>query len=116
MFVCFIFLGLKFRVVDGSAIRAGNNNNNNTILVQVINIAKSLLAEAPVLLHYDSDLLLCLTGDVSANGVGAAMYHVLPDGLEYPTAFVSCTLTSSEFNYAQVEKEAYSFIRGVHMV
>ena len=42
----------------------------------VFNKAKSLLAEAPVLVHYDLELPLCLAGDASAYGIGAVLSHV----------------------------------------
>ena len=40
--------------------------------------AKTLLSTAPVLVHYDPKLLLCLAGDASAYGVGAVLLHVFP--------------------------------------
>jgi len=79
----------------------------------VFNKAKSLLSAAPVLVHYNPDLPLCLAGDASAYGVGAVLSHVFPDGSEHPIAFASRTLTATERNYAQVEKEALSLIFGV---
>ena len=48
------------------------------------NEAKSLLAEAPVLLHYDPKLPLCLAGDASAYGIWDAVSHVFPVGSEHP--------------------------------
>ena len=75
--------------------------------------AKSTLVSSDVLVHYNPDLPIRIAGDASAYGVGAVLAHVLPDGSERPVAFASRTLTSSEKNYAQVEKEALSLIFAV---
>ena len=76
-------------------------------------LAKQTLTSSDVLMHYNPDLPICMAGDASAYGIGAVIAHVLPDGTERPVAFASRTLTSSEKNYAQVEKEALSLIFGV---
>ena len=75
--------------------------------------AKDLLTSSSVLAHYDTNLPIRLAADASAYGIGAVLSHVLPTGEEKPVAFVSRTLSSSEKNYAQIEKEALAIVFGV---
>ena len=51
--------------------------------------------------------------DPSAYVVGDVLSHVLPDGSEKPVAYVPCSLSTSEGNFAQIEKEALSIIFGI---
>ena len=75
--------------------------------------AKSKLTSAPVLAHYDPHLPIRLAADASPYGVGAVISHTMPDGSERPIAFASRTLTTSERNYAQIDKEALSLVFGI---
>ena len=75
--------------------------------------AKKLLMSAPVLAHYDPSLPLKLAGDASGYGLGAVISHVMPDGSERPVAYASRTLSPSERNYSQIEKEALSLVFGL---
>ena len=75
--------------------------------------AKNLLTSAPVLAHYDPSLPIKIAGDASAYGIGAVLSHVFPDGSERPVAFASRTLSTSERNYAQIEREALSLVFAV---
>ena len=74
------------------------------------NRAKQALLSSNALVHYNPSLPLKLAGDASAYGVGA---HVMEDGSERAIAFASRTLSPSEQNYAQLEKEALSLVFGV---
>ena len=80
---------------------------------EAFQLAKNQLTSSAVLTHYNPSLPIHMAADASAYGVGAVISHVLPDGSEHPIAFASRTLSPSEKNYAQLEKEALSLIFGV---
>ena len=46
-------------------------------------------------------------------GLGAVISHEMPDGTHRPVAYASRTLSKSERNYAQIEKEALALVFGV---
>ena len=81
--------------------------------VKAFQAAKEQIISASVLTHYDPTLPITLAADASAYGVGAVISHVLSDNTEHPIAFASRTLTTSEQNYAQLEKEALALIFGI---
>ena len=76
-------------------------------------VAKEKLISPNLLVHFDPSLPVKVAGDASAYGVGAVISHVMPDNTERPIAFASHTLTSSERNYSQVEKEALALVFAV---
>ena len=61
----------------------------------------------------DPTLPVRMAGDASPYGIGAVLSHVMQNGVEQPIAFASRTLSTSESNYAQLEKEALALIFGV---
>ncbi|RUM45435.1 MAG: hypothetical protein DSY80_03320, partial [Desulfocapsa sp.] len=80
---------------------------------EAIEEVKRILTSDQVLVHYDTTKPMTLATDASPYGVGAVISHVLENGDERPIAFASRTLTSSEKNYAQIEKEALGIMFGV---
>ena len=75
--------------------------------------AKDKIISAGVLTLYDPTLPITLAADASAYGVVAVISHVFSDNSEHPIAFALRTLTASEQNYSQLEKEALALIFGV---
>ena len=85
----------------------------NKECTEAFRLAKRHLTSAQLLTHYDPTLPLTLAADASAYGIGAVISHSYPDGSERPIAFASRTLSPSEKNYAQLEKEALLLVFGV---
>ena len=70
--------------------------------------AKQLVAPNTVLTGYDPELSVVVQADASPYGLGVVMSHIMPNGLEKPILFLSHSLTKSERNYSQIQKEAKS--------
>jgi transposase InsO family protein len=75
--------------------------------------SKKLLTSDKCLTHFDSSLKLTLACDASEYGLGAVISHKMPDGSEKPIGYASRTLSPSERNYSQLEKEGLSCIFGI---
>ena len=75
--------------------------------------AKAMLSSDMLLVHYDPSKELVLSCDASPYGVGAILSHVMPGGIEQPTAYASRTLSIAECNYSHLDKETLVIIFGV---
>lgn len=64
-------------------------------------------------MHFDPDRDVILSCDASPYGVGAVLSHQMEDGSEKPIGYVSCTLTSAEKRYSQLEKEGLAVVFAV---
>ena len=71
---------------------------------------KTLISSDLVLAHYDPKVSLKIECDASPVGVGAVLSHVYDDGSERPIAFASKSLSKTERNYAQIDKEALAIV------
>ncbi|KAK3760286.1 hypothetical protein RRG08_037346 [Elysia crispata] len=69
---------------------------------------KQLVATSPILSYYDTKKELLVENDASEYGLGSTL---LQEGK--PIAFVSRTLSQSERNYAQIEKELLAVVFGL---
>ena len=77
-------------------------------LKKSFNWAKQAIASSKILVHYDPKLPIKVAADASAYGIGAVLSHILEDNTEHPVAFTSRTLSPSEKNYSQIDKEAFA--------
>ena len=75
---------------------------------------KEILASAPVLAHYCPKKKLYLQCDASPFGLGVVMSQTDEvSGKEHPIAFANRSLSNTERNYAQIDREALAIIYGV---
>ncbi|KAL0098891.1 hypothetical protein PUN28_020877 [Cardiocondyla obscurior] len=72
--------------------------------------AKKAFLSNKILAHYNPKLPLILATDASPYGVGAVLSQLHPDGTEKVIQYASQTLTKTQQNYSQIDKEAYSII------
>ena len=74
--------------------------------------AKELILNSQTLMHSDHTLPLYLSCHASSYGAGAVLSHKMVEQFR-PVAFASCSLTSAQKKYSQIEKEAFSIIFGL---
>ena len=74
--------------------------------------AKKILKSAPVLYNYDLEREIILACDASDYGMSAVLSHII-ENEERPIAYASKTLSVSERNYSQIDKEARAIIFGI---
>jgi len=74
---------------------------------------KSCLMSSQCLVHHDLNLPIGISCDASPIGLGVVLFHRYPNGIEKPIAFASKTLSQTERNYGQPEKEGLAIIFGV---
>lgn len=74
---------------------------------------KQEMSSENFLVHYDTNLPLCLATDASPVGVGAVLSHTYPDGTERPIYFASQTLSETQRKWSQIDKEAYAIVFGI---
>ena len=79
---------------------------------QAVNAIKASLTSTESLSHYDPQLPVSLACDAYSVGVGAIIFHTLPDGTEKVVAYASHKLRLAEKKYAQIQREALSIIYG----
>jgi hypothetical protein len=70
-------------------------------------------AAAPVLTHLQHSMPIGIARDASSVGLGVVLFHHMDDGSERPIAFASKTLSKSERNYSQIEKEGLTIEFGI---
>jgi len=75
---------------------------------------KQVLCTDTVLAHFDPKQDIGISCDASEVGLGAVLFHRYEDGSERPIANISKTLTTTQRNYSQIQKEALAIVFALH--
>ena len=75
--------------------------------------SKKKLLYSGFLTHYDLEKRVKVKCDASPYGIEACLSHVMDDESVQPVAFASRTLSPTEQNYAQIDREGLALIFGV---
>lgn len=78
-----------------------------------MDLIKTELTSSKVLAHYNPSLPLTLATDASSYGIAAILSHEFPNGDSRSIAYASRTLSPSEKNYSQIDKESLAIVYGV---
>lgn len=70
---------------------------------------KQAIRRCPKLFFINDDGLIFLHTDASDYGIGAYVFQII-DGVEYPIAFMSKTLSAEEMKWSTIEKECYAIV------
>ena len=81
---------------------------------QAFDKSKELLTSSQLLIHFNPALPILLSCDASNYRIEVVLAHRMPDGSECPVAYASRSLTKSEKNYSQLDKEGLSCTFRVH--
>ena len=76
--------------------------------------AKDLVAQATTLRYYDLGKPMVLQVDASSRGLGGALLQPDDSGSLFPVAYTSSSLSSTETNYEQIEKECLAICQAFH--
>ncbi len=74
---------------------------------------KEIIKSPLLLTHFDPRFEMIVAADASSTGVGAVLLHRYPDGSQKAIAHASKSLTNTQRNYGQIEKEAYALVFAV---
>jgi transposase InsO family protein len=72
---------------------------------QAYDESRNLISSTPVLKYYDVDKPVVLQVDASEDGIGGALLQQDDKSQWQPVAYTSCSMSATEVNYAQIEKE-----------
>ncbi|XP_053692482.1 uncharacterized protein K02A2.6-like [Sabethes cyaneus] len=74
---------------------------------------RDILQPPLALTHYNLTMELIVSADASNYGIGTRIAHKLPDGSVKPISYAPRSLTPTESNYSQIEKEGLALIFAV---